>query len=157
MASPCLRIDLPMRVVIQRVSQASVVIDRQAVGEIAHGLLVFVGIQPADGDADVEYLVEKIVNLRIFPDEAGKMNRSVLDVGGGILVVSQFTLYGDCRKGRRPSFVDAAGPEHAIPVYEKFVERLKGSRLNVQTGQFGAMMQVALINDGPVTLILDSR
>lgn len=145
-----------MRVVVQRVSQASVTIDEVVVGQIGKGLLVLVGVTRDDGDAEIAFLADKIVNLRIFPDDADKMNRSLLDIGGELLVVSQFTLYGDCRKGRRPSFIDAAGPDIAIPLYEQFVERLRNSGLKVETGRFGAMMQVALTNDGPVTLIIDS-
>ncbi|MFO0948730.1 MAG: D-aminoacyl-tRNA deacylase [Planctomycetota bacterium] len=145
-----------MRVVVQRVKKASVTIDGQVVGRIDAGLLVLVGVREGDGDKDIEFLAEKLVNLRIFPDDVGKMNRSVLEMGGGILVVSQFTLYGDCRKGRRPSFIGAAGPEIAVPVYERFVERLRGSGVPIETGRFAAMMDVELINDGPVTLIIDS-
>ena len=145
-----------MRVVVQRVTHASVSIEGEVVGQIHRGLLVLVGIRVTDGEADISFLAEKLINLRIFADEADKMNRSLLDVGGEMLVVSQFTLYGDCRKGRRPSFIDAAGPDHAIPIYERFVAQLEQSGLRVQTGRFGANMQVALTNDGPVTLIIDS-
>lgn len=145
-----------MRVVVQRVSHASVTIDGEVVGQIGRGLLVLVGINKTDGEAEITFLADKLVNLRIFPDDDDKMNRSLMDIGGELLVVSQFTLYGDCRKGRRPSFIDAAGPDHAIPVYERFVARLRESGLNVETGRFGANMQVDLQNDGPVTLIIDS-
>ncbi|MBX9656133.1 D-tyrosyl-tRNA(Tyr) deacylase [bacterium] len=145
-----------MRVVVQRVSHASVTIDGEVVGQIGRGLLVLVGINKTDGEAEITFLADKLVNLRIFPDDDDKMNRSLMDIGGELLVVSQFTLYGDCRKGRRPSFIDAAGPDHAIPVYERFVARIRESGLNVETGRFGANMQVDLQNDGPVTLIIDS-
>lgn len=144
-----------MRAVIQRVRRARVLIDEQIVGVIDHGLLVLLGISPQDTREQTDWLAEKLVNLRIFADEAGKMNRGLIDVEGAILVVSQFTLYGDCRKGRRPSFIDAAGPDVAIPLYEAFIEAVKARGVPVQTGQFGADMQVELVNDGPVTLILD--
>ena len=130
-------------------------VDTRITGAIERGLLVFLGAGAGDGAADLQYIVDKIVNLRIFPDDAGKMNRSVLDIGGGVLVVSQFTLYGDARKGKRPSFIDAARPELAIPLYERFVERLRSRGVRVETGEFGAMMQVELVNDGPVTLWLE--
>jgi D-tyrosyl-tRNA(Tyr) deacylase len=146
-----------MRAVLQRVSRAAVVIDGDSVGAIERGLLVLLGIAPADTPAEVQKLAEKTAGLRIFNDEAGKMNLSVVDVGGAVLVVSQFTLYGDCRKGRRPSFIDAAPPEIAVPLYETFVNALRALGLPVATGRFGAMMQVELINDGPVTLILDTK
>lgn len=146
-----------MRVVLQRVTRAAVAIGGDVVGRIGPGLLVLVGIQPTDTDADVEFLADKLVNLRIFADEQDKMNRSLLDIGGELLVVSQFTLYGDCRKGRRPSFVAAAPPEVAIPIYERFLERLRQTTLKVETGWFGAMMAVELINDGPVTFVLESE
>ena len=145
-----------MRVVVQRVAHASVTIDGDIVGHIGRGLLILVGIQASDGSTEISFLADKLVNLRIFPDDDDKMNRSLLDIGGELLVVSQFTLYGDCRKGRRPSFIDAAGPDHAIPIYERFVEQLRASGLKVETGRFGANMQVDLRNDGPVTLIIDS-
>ena len=127
------------------------------VGQIGHGLLVLLGVGRGDTEADAEYLAEKTLNLRIFADEAGQMNRSLLDVRGGILVVSQFTLYGDSRRGRRPGYSDAAAPEEANRLYEGFVARLRPSGLAVATGVFRAMMEVALVNDGPVTLLLDSR
>jgi D-aminoacyl-tRNA deacylase len=146
-----------MRAVLQRVSRAAVVIDGETVGAIERGLLVLLGIAPADTLDEAQWLAEKAAGLRIFRDEAGKMNLSVADIGGGVLVVSQFTLYGDCRKGRRPSFLDAAPPEVAVPLYEAFVNALRALGLPVATGRFGAMMQVELINDGPVTLILDTK
>jgi D-aminoacyl-tRNA deacylase len=146
-----------MRAVLQRVSRAAVVIDGETVGAIERGLLVLLGVAPADTPDEAQWLAEKAAGLRIFRDEAGKMNLSVADIGGGVLVVSQFTLYGDCRKGRRPSFLDAAPPEVAVPLYEAFVNALRALGLPVATGRFGAMMQVELINDGPVTLILDTK
>jgi D-tyrosyl-tRNA(Tyr) deacylase len=145
-----------MRVVIQRVRQASVAVDGAVVGSIDHGLLILMGVQASDGPADVDYLVDKIIGLRIFEDDAGKMNRSVVESSGGLLIVSQFTLYGDCRKGRRPSFVQAAPPEQARSLYDLFVDRARASGLRTQTGIFAADMAVALVNDGPVTFILDS-
>jgi D-tyrosyl-tRNA(Tyr) deacylase len=146
-----------MRAVIQRVSSASVTVDGRPVGTIAHGLLVLVGVEKDDGTADAEYLAGKIRDLRVFEDESRHMNRSVQDVGGSVLVVSQFTLAADCRKGRRPSFDAAAAPEIARPLYQEVVRALKASGIPVETGEFQAMMQVALVNDGPVTLLLDSR
>lgn len=145
-----------MRVVVQRVRSASVTIDGQMAGQIGVGLLVLVGIREGDGDRQIEFLADKLVNLRIFPDDDDKMNRSLVDIAGELLVVSQFTLYGDCRKGRRPSFIDAAPPAIAIPLYESFVNRLRATGLPVATGQFGANMAVELLNDGPVTLIIDA-
>jgi D-aminoacyl-tRNA deacylase len=144
-----------MRVVLQRVSRARVVVDDRVTGEIGHGLLLLAGFTDADGEETLRWMADKVVGLRVFGDEEGKMNRSVDEAGGALLVVSQFTLYGDARKGRRPSFVDAARPEVAIPLYERFVELLRGTGLRVETGEFGAMMQVELVNDGPVTLILE--
>ncbi len=146
-----------MRAVLQRVSRASVVIDESVVGAVERGLLVLLGVAPDDTAADVRKLADKIVGLRIFPDAADKMNRSVAEVGGGVLVVSQFTLYGDCRKGRRPSFIGAAGSEIAVPLYEMFVNALRAQGVPVETGRFGATMRVELVNEGPVTLILDTR
>jgi D-tyrosyl-tRNA(Tyr) deacylase len=146
-----------MRAVVQRVRRAAVVIEGETIAAIEHGLLVLLGVTTADTRADVQWLAEKTANLRIFNDEDGKMNLSVADVGGSLLVVSQFTLYGDCRKGRRPSFIAAAPPETAVPLYEAFVDALRSLGLPVQTGRFGAMMQVELVNDGPVTLILDTK
>jgi len=146
-----------MRAVLQRVAEASVQIDGREVGRIGRGILVLLGIGRDDLPADSSQLAEKIVHLRIFPDQHDKMNRSVLEVGGGILVVSQFTLWGDCRKGRRPSYADAAPPEQARPLYEHFIAQLKQFVVPVATGRFQEMMQVHLINDGPVTLMLDSK
>lgn len=146
-----------MRAVLQRVAEASVQIDGREVGRIGKGILVLLGIGRDDLPEDSSQLAEKIVHLRIFPDQDDKMNHSVLEVGGGILVVSQFTLWGDCRKGRRPSYTDAAPPEHARPLYEHFIEQLKRFAIPVATGRFQEMMRIHLINDGPVTLMLDSR
>jgi D-tyrosyl-tRNA(Tyr) deacylase len=145
-----------MRVVLQRVSRARVTIEGRVSGEIGQGHLLLVGFTPGDDEAALEWMARKVLDLRVFPDDEGKMNRSVQDVDGGLLVVSQFTLYGDTRKGRRPSFVHAAPPDIAIPLYERFVEILRGmSRGLVETGEFGAMMDVELVNDGPVTLVLE--
>ncbi len=146
-----------MRAVIQRVTESSVQVAGEKVAEIEKGLLVLLGVAEADSTAEADYLAEKIVNLRIFEDEAGKMNLSLLETGGRMLVVSQFTLLGDCRKGRRPSFTGAALPEKANQLYEYFVERIRAYGIPTETGRFGAMMQVALINDGPVTFILESK
>lgn len=145
-----------MRAVIQRVSQARVSVDGECIGRIGHGLVVLLGIRDDDTRAQADYISDKIVGLRIFSDQAGKFNRSLLDVGGELLVVSQFTLYGDCRKGRRPSFIAAAGVEVALPLYEYFVERARSYTVRVATGRFQANMAVELMNDGPVTIILDS-
>ncbi|MCI6818047.1 MAG: D-aminoacyl-tRNA deacylase [Eubacteriales bacterium] len=145
-----------MKAVVQRTARASVSIDGNTVGRIDRGLLVLLGIEPDDGEADIEYMVKKCSGLRIFEDENGKMNLSVQDVGGSILLVSQFTLLGDARKGNRPSFTGAAVPEKAIPIYERVISEL-AKRLPVQTGVFGADMQVELVNDGPVTILLDSK
>ena len=145
-----------MRAVIQRVRSARVVVGDEVVGAVGPGLLVLLGVAPADTDAEVQWLADKVVGLRIFADDEGKMNRSVADVSGGVLVVSQFTLYGDCRKGRRPSFVGAAPPEVAEPLYEAFLNAVKALGVPTAAGRFGAMMQVELVNDGPVTLILDT-
>jgi D-tyrosyl-tRNA(Tyr) deacylase len=146
-----------MRAVVQRVSSASVTSDGEIVGTIGAGLLVFLGVLHDDGPADVHYLAVKIRELRIFADEQDKMNRSVADIGGSVLVVSQFTLAGDCRKGRRPSFDGAAPASLARPLYEDLARQLRESGLPVQTGAFQATMQIALVNEGPVTLLLDSR
>ncbi|TCS94914.1 D-aminoacyl-tRNA deacylase [Hazenella coriacea] len=146
-----------MRIVLQRVKEAKVSVEGQIVGEIAHGLLLLVGITHEDSEKDIQFLVNKVSNLRVFEDESGKMNHSIMDIGGSILSVSQFTLYGDCRKGRRPNFMDAAKPDQALPLYEKFNEELQRAGLQVETGVFGAMMDVSLVNDGPVTLILESN
>ncbi len=145
-----------MKSVIQRVSQASVTIDDVVVGEIQKGFMILLGITHTDTEKDVKWMVDKIAGLRVFEDENGKMNLSLEDVEGELLIVSQFTLYGDARKGRRPSFIDAARPEKAIPLYEKFVEMAREKGVKVATGEFGADMKVSLINDGPVTLIVDS-
>ena len=145
-----------MRAVVQRVLNASVAIGGTVKGEIGKGYLVLLGIEENDTEKDLDYIAEKLLGLRVFEDEAGKMNRSALDAGGSILLVSQFTLYGDARKGRRPSFIRAAKPEKAIPLYEAMIARLRAA-LPVETGEFGADMQVSLINDGPVTILLDSE
>jgi len=145
-----------MRVVLQRVSEASVRIDGTVVGEIGRGLLLLAGFTEGDGEAEVQWMSEKVANLRIFPDEEGKMNLSLSDIAGSILVVSQFTLYGNAGKGRRPSFVRSASPEVAIPLYEHFVSELEYlAPGRVAQGEFGAMMEVSLVNDGPVTLLLE--
>ncbi|BAH42860.1 D-tyrosyl-tRNA(Tyr) deacylase [Brevibacillus brevis NBRC 100599] len=145
-----------MRVVVQRTREASVTVAGEVVGQIDHGLMLLVGITHEDTEKEVEFVADKIANLRIFEDEEGKMNFSVLDKGGQILSVSQFTLYGDCRKGRRPNFMAAARPEQAEPLYELFNTKLREKGLQVETGRFGAMMDVRLLNDGPVTLIVES-
>lgn len=141
---------------IQRVVRASVVVDGQTVGEIGKGLLVLLGVAAADADADLHWMVDKVIGLRIFNDETGKMNRALDDVGGQLLVVSQFTLLGDCRKGRRPSFIAAAPPEQAERMYDEFVARARGQGVVVASGRFRAHMDVQLVNDGPVTLLIDS-
>jgi D-tyrosyl-tRNA(Tyr) deacylase len=146
-----------MRAVVQRVTSAAVTVDARTVGEIGPGLLVFVGVEREDGPADVAYIASKVRELRVFEDEVHHMNRSLQDVGGAVLVVSQFTLAADCRKGRRPSFDEAAAPQIARPLYEDVVRALRDGGLTVATGEFQATMQVSLINDGPVTLLLDSR
>jgi D-tyrosyl-tRNA(Tyr) deacylase len=146
-----------MRAVLQRVSRARVVVEDEVVGEIGRGLLILLGVSRADSAEDARWLADKVVSLRIFADADGKMNRDITEAGGGVLVVSQFTLYGECRKGRRPSFVDAAAPDQAIPLYEAFVNGIKALGIPTATGRFGAMMQVELCNDGPVTLIVDSK
>ncbi len=146
-----------MRAVIQRVKSAEVLVDGRLSGKIGKGLLVFVGVAKGDSESDLTYLTSKIHDLRIFEDSSEKFNLSLREIGGEILVVSQFTLYGDCRKGRRPSFTDAEDPVLARELYERFVIRLREQGISVQTGEFQAKMEVHLINDGPVTLILDSR
>lgn len=146
-----------MRAVIQRVSRASVSVDDEIRGEIGQGLVVLLGIRHGDTEADLQWLVEKIVHLRIFGDQQGKMNLSVADIDGDVLIISQFTLYGDCRKGRRPGFSSAAAPEIAERLYQKFITEVRRRELNVATGIFQAEMQLALTNDGPVTLLLDSE
>jgi D-tyrosyl-tRNA(Tyr) deacylase len=146
-----------MRAVVQRVARAQVTVDERVVGQVGRGLCVLLGAGRDDGPEDGAYMVEKIANLRIFADEQGKMNRSVLEIGGGVLVVSQFTLYGDARKGRRPSFIQALEPAAAEALYLRVVEDLRAAGVaQVATGSFGAMMQVELVNDGPVTILLDS-
>ena len=144
-----------MRAVLQRVSRARVTVGDETTGAIGPGLLVLLGVAPSDTPEQARWLAEKVANLRAFADAEGKMNLSVQDVGGSVLVVSQFTLYGDAAKGRRPSFIGAAGPELAIPLYEAFITAVKAQGIPTATGRFGAMMQVELVNDGPVTLILD--
>ena len=146
-----------MRIVVQRSKNASVTVNEKVIGEIEKGLVLLVGVTHDDTIDDANYLADKIVNLRIFEDENGKMNLSLLDVGGSILSISQFTLYGDCRKGRRPNFMAAAKPEQALNLYQYFNQVLSEKNVKVETGEFGAEMDVALINDGPVTLILDSK
>jgi len=145
-----------MLAVIQRVKESSVSVDEKVVGAIGAGFLVLLGVASEDTGKDVAYLADKIPHLRIFEDDQGKMNRSLLDTGGSMLVVSQFTLLGDCRKGRRPSFIKAARPEIATPLYESFVSQVREKGVHVETGRFQAMMAVQLVNDGPVTLILNS-
>src|SRR5208282_171729 len=146
-----------MRAVVQRVSRARVTVAGSMSGEIGLGLLVLLGVGREDSEADVNYLAEKIVGLRIFEDEDGKMNRSVRDAGGSVLAVSQFTLYGDARRGKRPSFDAAAAPDQARRLYELFVERVRAAGLRCETGRFQEIMQVELVNEGPVTILLDSR
>jgi D-aminoacyl-tRNA deacylase len=146
-----------VRAVIQRVSRASVTVDSQVAGEIGDGLLILLGVSRTDNPESASYLAEKIANLRIFSDGAGKMNLSVLDTGGAALVVSQFTLYGDTRGGRRPSYIQAAPPEEASRLYQEFVRSLRSLGVRVETGVFQAQMQVELVNDGPVTILVDSE
>ena len=146
-----------MRAVVQRVSSASVTVAGEVVGAIGPGLLVLLGVREDDTQADVIYTANKVIGLRIFEDDAGKMNRSLAESGGAMLVVSQFTLYGDCRQGRRPSFIAAARPEAANALYESFCAEVRGQGLRVETGRFQQHMDVALVNDGPVTLLVDSR
>jgi len=146
-----------LRVVVQRSKEARVEVEGQTVGEIRQGLVLLVGIRHEDTINDVRWMADKLVNLRIFEDEDGKMNRSLLETGGQILSISQFTLYGDCRKGRRPNFMAAARPEQAEPLYEQFNQLLREHGVDVQTGRFGAMMDVKLTNWGPVTLVIDSE
>jgi D-aminoacyl-tRNA deacylase len=146
-----------MRAILQRARQAKVTVGNEVTGEIAAGWLVLLGVAPADTQREVDWLAEKIVHLRAFPDETGKMNRSVQDVNGSVLVVSQFTLYGDCRKGRRPSFIGAASPELAEPLYESFLLAVRALGVPTAAGRFAADMQVELVNDGPVTFVLDTR
>ena len=151
------RKELQMRAVIQRVERASVSVEEEIKGQIGAGFLVLIGVEEGDGDADFRDIAEKVPNLRVFEDEQGKMNRSLLDVGGELLAVSQFTLLGDARGGRRPSFITAARPETADPMYEWLVADWRARGIRVETGVFGAHMKVSLVNDGPVTILLDSR
>ncbi|NOR23576.1 MAG: D-tyrosyl-tRNA(Tyr) deacylase [Desulforhopalus sp.] len=146
-----------MRAVIQRVRRASVRVDDMIQGKITHGIVVLLGIRGSDTITDLQWLAEKVVNLRIFEDQQGKMNRSLADIDGEMLIISQFTLYGDCRKGRRPGFSSAAPPEIAEPLYQQFIEEIKNRQVRVATGIFQATMEVELVNDGPVTLLLDSE
>ena len=146
-----------MRAVIQRVTRSAVTVGDETIGEIGKGLVVLLGVDGKDGTGDADYLADKIAHLRIFEDENGRMNRSLLETGGALLVVSQFTLLGDCKKGRRPSFVRAAGPEKANTLYEYFVDKIRAKGIDTQTGRFRAMMALTLVNDGPVTLILESK
>lgn len=145
-----------MRAVIQRVSEAKVEVEGKIIGQIGRGLLVYLGVAKEDAEADAQFMAEKLANLRIFSDDAGKMNRSVIDIGGGVLLVSQFTLYGDCRKGRRPGFDAAGEPTMAERLYEKVAELIAASDVPVEKGSFGAHMHVTSVNDGPVTFLLDS-
>ena len=146
-----------MRAVVQRVSYANVKVDGEIIGSIDNGIMVLLGVGTEDNENDIKYLSEKILNLRIFEDENGKMNLSLMDIKGEVLIISQFTLYGDCRKGRRPSFDKAGLPDEAKKLYERFIEVCGESGLKIQTGIFGADMKVSLLNDGPVTLMLDSK
>jgi D-aminoacyl-tRNA deacylase len=146
-----------MRAVVQRVARAKVTVEDEVVGEIKQGLVVLLGVARDDSEGDAAYLAAKIVSLRIFDDEAGKMNRSLKDIDGGILIISQFTLYGDVRRGLRPSWIDAAAPEVAKPLYEFFIAQTREQLTKVASGSFRSMMQVELVNDGPVTILLDSR
>jgi D-aminoacyl-tRNA deacylase len=146
-----------MRIVLQRVKSARVDVAGETVGAIGVGLAILLGVTQTDKKEDAEYLADKVVNLRIFPDETGRMNRGLVESGGSLLVVSQFTLYGDCRKGRRPSFDHAAPPEQARALYDYFIQHLKSSNIAVETGVFQAEMEIHLINDGPVTFIIDSK
>lgn len=145
-----------MKIVVQRVSGANVEVNKEIVGKISAGLMLLVGISEGDKEADADWLIHKILNLRIFSDEAGKMNNSVLDINGEILCISQFTLLADYKKGNRPSFIKAAKPEFAIPLFNYFKEKISESHLKIQSGIFGADMKVSLVNDGPVTIVLDS-
>jgi D-tyrosyl-tRNA(Tyr) deacylase len=146
-----------MKVVIQRVSRGGVAINGKTVGKIGKGYVILLGIAINDSESDIDYLVDKIVHLRIFEDKQGKMNLSLLDVGGDVLIISQFTLYANTRKGRRPNFINVAPPATAILLYEAFVEKMRSYPINVQTGEFGAMMSVEICNEGPVTIIIDSE
>jgi D-aminoacyl-tRNA deacylase len=148
---------MSMRAVVQRVSEARVRINDEVVGEIGPGLLILLGVAKSDTAEQARWLADKIVSLRIFNDAEGKMNQDIEEIEGGVLVVSQFTLYGDCSKGRRPSFIDAAPPEEAIPLYEEFINAIRAHGIPTATGRFGAVMQVQLVNDGPVTLIVEGK
>ena len=146
-----------MRAVVQRVKKAKVVVDKEIKGEIEAGILLFLGIDNSDSEKDSQYILEKLINLRIFEDEKEKMNLSLCDIKGELLIVSQFTICGDCRKGRRPNFMSAAKPEKSIPIYEDFVKRANKYGIKVATGVFGAHMDVEIVNDGPVTILIDSK
>ena len=146
-----------MKVVVQRVKESSVTIDGEVKGQIGKGFMLLVGFSNDDNTSIIDKMIDKIIHLRVFEDEQGKMNLSLSDINGSILSISQFTLYADCRKGRRPGFTDAAKPDIAIPLYEDFIQKIKEAGIHIETGVFGADMKVALINDGPVTIILDSR
>ncbi len=146
-----------MRAVLQRVSEARVIVDDKVVGEIGHGLLILLGVKAGDQESDIPWLADKCINLRIFDNDEGKFHHSLLEIEGEVLVVSQFTLYGDCRRGRRPGFTDAAEPSLADDLYQKFVQYLKEKDLKVETGIFAAKMSVQLVNEGPVTMIIDSK
>lgn len=145
-----------MRAVVQRVTEAKVTVDGQVTGQIQSGVMVLLGVTHSDTEQDAEYLAKKIAELRIFPDDEGRLNRGLAEAGGALLAVSQFTLYADCRKGRRPSFIAAAGPDQARALYDHFVKAARATGVPVETGVFQAMMQVSLVNDGPVTLVIDS-
>lgn len=146
-----------MKVLLQRVKNAQVNVSEKIIGKIGNGLLIFLGVGKEDNEKDIDYLVEKVSNLRIFGDEKGQMNLSVLDKGGEILIVSQFTLYASCERGRRPSFEKTASPERALELYKKFVQRFRATGLKVEEGEFGALMSVELVNDGPVTILISSK
>ena len=146
-----------MRIIIQRVSSASVEVEGEVVSEIKKGFLILVGVTHDDSDSDVKYIINKILKLRVFPDENGVMNRNIVEIDGDVLCVSQFTLYGDCRKGNRPSYMDAMSPEQAKKFYSEFVSKLSKSYKTVKDGIFGAQMNVSLVNDGPITILIDSR
>jgi len=151
------KMGVSMRSVVQRVKRAKVTVEGEIIGSIECGLLLLLSVEVNDDEKDLEYICDKVINLRIFEDDDGKMNKSLIDVNGSVLVVSQFTLHGDARKGRRPSFISAARPEKAIPLYEKFIQNMNNQGIKVSTGKFGADMQVELVNDGPVTILLDSK
>jgi len=146
-----------MRAVVQRVTEGSVAVDGEVIGRVGLGLIVFLGVEVRDDEPDARLMADKVATLRCFQDDDSKFNRSVQDVGGGLLVVSQFTVHGDCRKGRRPSFITAARPEQAVPLYERVVALLQATGIHVETGSFGAHMEVRAVNDGPVTLLIDTK